>query len=42
MFSSILFGLSWTLWGLRPAVVVAAGALAVVVVAAAFARPVRP
>jgi MFS family permease len=42
MASSVLFGLSWTLWGLRPAVVVAAVALAAVVLAAALARPVRP
>ncbi|HWO61668.1 MAG TPA: MFS transporter [Umezawaea sp.] len=42
MASSVLFGLSWTLWGLRPAVLVAACALAVVVIAAALARPVRP
>jgi len=41
MASSVLFGLSWTLWGLRPAVVVAAGLLAVVVLAAAVVRPVR-
>jgi MFS family permease len=43
MLSSVLFGLAWTVWGLRPAVLVAAGALTVVVVlAAALARPVRP
>ncbi|MCS7479412.1 MFS transporter [Umezawaea endophytica] len=42
MSSSILFGLAWTLWGLRPAVFAAAGLLAVVVLAAAVARPVRP
>ncbi|MFD9739770.1 MFS transporter [Umezawaea sp. NPDC059074] len=41
MASSVLFGLSWTLWGLRPAVVVAAGLLAAVVLAAAVVRPVR-
>jgi MFS family permease len=43
MLSSVLFGLAWTVWGLRPAVLVAAGALTVVVVlAATLARPVRP
>jgi hypothetical protein len=42
MLSSVLFGLAWTVWGLRPAVLVAAGALTVVVLAAALARPVRP
>jgi MFS family permease len=42
MYSSVLFGLTWTLWGLQPAVLVAAGALASVVLAAALARPVRP
>jgi hypothetical protein len=42
MFSSVLFGLAWTLWDLRSAVLVAAGALAVVVLTAAFVRPVRP
>ncbi|MYW95662.1 MFS transporter [Amycolatopsis rubida] len=42
MLSSVLFGLAWTLWDLRPAVLVAAGALAVVALGAAFARPVRP
>jgi MFS family permease len=36
MLSSILFGLSWTLWDLRPAVVVATVVLAVVVLAAAL------
>jgi MFS family permease len=42
MLSSVLFGLAWTLWDLRPAVLVAAVCLAVVVLAAAFAKPVRP
>ena len=42
MLSSVLFGLAWTLWDLRPAVLVAAGALTVVVLAAAVVRPVRP
>jgi len=42
MLSSVLFGLAWTLWDLRPAVLVATGLLTVVVLAAAFARPVRP
>ncbi|WP_409182489.1 MFS transporter [Amycolatopsis sp. VS8301801F10] len=41
MLSSVLFGLAWTLWDLQPAVLVAAGALAVVALGAAFARPVR-
>lgn len=41
MASSVLFGLAWTVWGPRPAVLVAAGALTVVVVAAAVVRPVR-
>jgi len=40
MVSSVLFGLAWTLWDLRPAVFVAAGALAVVVLAAFVVRPV--
>ncbi|WP_033294763.1 MFS transporter [Amycolatopsis jejuensis] len=42
MLSSVLFGLAWTVWDLQPAVLVAAGALAVVALGAAFARPVRP
>ncbi|MGW3966829.1 MFS transporter [Amycolatopsis sp. NPDC005003] len=42
MLSSVLFGLAWTLWDLRPAVGVAAACLAVVALAAAFAKPVRP
>ncbi|RSM43991.1 MFS transporter [Amycolatopsis balhimycina DSM 5908] len=42
MFSSVLFGLAWTLWDLRPAVLVAAVCLAAVALAAAFAKPVRP
>ncbi|MFC0437106.1 MFS transporter [Kutzneria buriramensis] len=42
MFSSVLFGLAWTLWDLRPAVLVAAGCLAAVALAAALVRPVRP
>jgi hypothetical protein len=42
MVSSVLFGLAWTLWDLRPAVLVAAGCLVAVVLAAAFAKPVRP
>ncbi|WP_410606291.1 MFS transporter [Amycolatopsis sp. lyj-109] len=42
MLSSVLFGLAWTLWDLRPAVLVAAVCLAVVALAAAFAKPVRP
>ncbi|MEV6604160.1 MFS transporter [Kutzneria sp. NPDC051319] len=42
MLSSVLFGLAWTLWDLRPAVFVAAAALAAVALAAAFVRPVRP
>ncbi|KAA2261490.1 MFS transporter [Solihabitans fulvus] len=41
MLSSVLFGLSWTLLGLRPAMLVAAGALTVVVLVAAFSRQVR-
>ncbi|TCO53119.1 MFS transporter [Actinocrispum wychmicini] len=39
MFSSVLFGLAWTLWDLRPAVLVSAGVLVVTVLAAAMARP---
>ncbi|MEV7096533.1 MFS transporter [Amycolatopsis sp. NPDC051045] len=42
MLSSVLFGLAWTLWDLRPAVLVAAVCLAAVVLAAAFVKPVRP
>jgi MFS family permease len=42
MLSSVLFGLGWTLWDLRPAVLVAAVCLAAVALAAAFAKPVRP
>ncbi|MEV4144204.1 MFS transporter [Amycolatopsis sp. NPDC049691] len=42
MLSSVLFGLAWTLWDLRPAVLVAAGCLAVVALAAALVKPVRP
>ncbi|GHG11136.1 MULTISPECIES: MFS transporter [Amycolatopsis] len=42
MLSSVLFGLAWTLWDLRPAVGVAAVCLAAVALAAAFAKPVRP
>jgi MFS family permease len=42
MLSSVLFGLAWTLWDLRPAVLVAAGGLAAVALAAALAKPVRP
>jgi MFS family permease len=42
MLSSVLFGLAWTLWDLRPAVLAAAACLAVVVFAAALAKPVRP
>ncbi|ADJ43689.1 major facilitator transporter [Amycolatopsis mediterranei S699] len=42
MCSSVLFGLAWTLWDLRPAVLVAAVCLAAVALAAAFAKPVRP
>jgi MFS family permease len=42
MLSSVLFGLAWTLWDLRPAVLAAAGCLTAVVLAAAFAKPVRP
>jgi len=40
MVSSVLFGLAWTLWDLRPAVFVAAGALVVVVLFAFVVRPV--
>ncbi|WIY02543.1 MFS transporter [Amycolatopsis mongoliensis] len=42
MLSSVLFGLAWTLWDLRPAVLVAAVCLAAVALAAALAKPVRP
>ncbi|MEQ0558721.1 MFS transporter [Amycolatopsis sp. NEAU-NG30] len=42
MLSSVLFGLAWTLWDLRPAVLVAAGCLAAVALAAALVKPVRP
>jgi hypothetical protein len=42
MLSSVLFGLTWTLWDLRPAVFVAAGCLAVTALAAAIVKPVRP
>jgi len=42
MLSSVLFGLAWTLWDLRPAVLAAAACLALVALAAAFAKPVRP
>lgn len=42
MVSSVLFGLAWTLWDLRPAVLVAAGCLAAVALAAALVKPVRP
>ncbi len=42
MVSSVLFGLAWTLWDLRPAVLVAAACLAAVALAAAIAKPVRP
>ena len=42
MLSSVLFGLAWTLWDLRPAVLVAAVCLAAVALAAAVAKPVRP
>ncbi|WP_370971798.1 MFS transporter [Amycolatopsis sp. cg9] len=42
MLSSVLFGLAWTLWDLRPAVLVAAACLAAVALAAALAKPVRP
>jgi MFS family permease len=42
MVSSVLFGLAWTLWDLRPAVFVAAGALVVVVLFAFVVRPVAP
>ena len=42
MLSSVLFGLAWTLWDLRPAVLVAATCLAAVALAAALVKPVRP
>ncbi|WP_284743616.1 MFS transporter [Amycolatopsis sp. RTGN1] len=42
MLSSVLFGLAWTLWDLRPAVLAAAACLAVVALAAALVKPVRP
>jgi MFS family permease len=42
MLSSVLFGLAWTLWDLRPAVLVAAACLAAVALAAALEKPVRP
>jgi MFS family permease len=42
MLSSVLFGLAWTLWDLRPAVLVAAACLAAVALGAAFGKPVRP
>ncbi|WP_410633624.1 MFS transporter [Amycolatopsis sp. cmx-4-83] len=42
MVSSVLFGLAWTLWDLRPAVLVAGACLAAVALAAAIAKPVRP
>ncbi|UOX85450.1 MFS transporter [Amycolatopsis sp. FBCC-B4732] len=42
MVSSVLFGLAWTLWDLRPAVLVAAACLAAVALAAAIAKPVHP
>ncbi|WP_318307538.1 MFS transporter [Amycolatopsis solani] len=42
MLSSVLFGLAWTLWDLRPAVLAAAACLAAVALAAALAKPVRP
>ncbi|GAB3157012.1 MFS transporter [Amycolatopsis stemonae] len=42
MLSSVLFGLAWTVWDLRPAVLVAAGCLAAVALAAALVKPVRP
>jgi MFS family permease len=42
MLSSVLFGLAWTLWDLRPAVLAAAACLALVALAAAYAKPVRP
>ena len=42
MLSSVLFGLAWTLWDLRPAVLVAAVCLAAVALAAALVKPVRP
>ncbi|MEU3771412.1 MFS transporter [Amycolatopsis keratiniphila] len=41
MLASVLFGLAWTTWDLHAAVLVAAGALAVVVVTAAVLRPLR-
>jgi MFS family permease len=42
MLSSVLFGLAWTLWDLRPAVLAAAACLAAVLLAAALVKPVRP
>ncbi|GAA4530609.1 MFS transporter [Amycolatopsis samaneae] len=39
MASSVLFGLAWTVWDLRPAVFVAAGVLLVAVLAAAVVKP---
>jgi MFS family permease len=42
MLSSVLFGLAWTLWDLRPAVLAATACLAAVAIAAALAKPVRP
>ncbi|QFU91570.1 MFS transporter [Amycolatopsis sp. YIM 10] len=39
--SSVLFGAAWTVWGMRTALVLAVAALAVVVVAALIARPLR-
>ncbi|WP_439377738.1 MFS transporter [Amycolatopsis lexingtonensis] len=42
MLSSVLFGLAWTLWDLRPAVLAAAACLAAVALAAALVKPVRP
>jgi len=41
MVASVLFGLAWTTWDLHAAVLVAAGALVVVIVAAAILRPLR-
>ncbi|WP_158886898.1 MFS transporter [Amycolatopsis anabasis] len=41
MLSSVLFGAAWTAWDLHAAVLVTAGALAAVVLAAAVARPLR-
>lgn len=41
MVSSVLFGAAWTAWDLYPAVLVTAGVLAVVVLAAAIAKPLR-